>query len=1131
MIVHDKRSSVLWPAVQPSFPFPVLLGSDLYVVLRHGERTCGNSAGEGSGATHFSSLGLDLEQIEKEDECRWATRLLGFPNVTSAGRSIRRNPRRGKYGQNKTTDEPAPSDCSVFRRVVVGSGGNIVGVSFFEHGRGKKNEETKENQCTHNWPCICKKKSTPSQDNIAAAQIGSDTVFLNGNAKEGGSVFCSASMSSTAERSPEPSPPSWSSCGSSLNVECRRGEPCLAVSRDHDPVRACFRKGMSFGNGSKIVNSTAFKGNGGGIAASLCDITLVEISIDGNRASDRGGAVYLGPGSSMFANGGVHFTQNSAGEGGAVACDECMDIQLRGTPTRRNWFSENKAESSGTGAGTGGALWIDSPKNEKMASTNSYFSENAADLDGGAVHLSIASGASQTIWNSTGDLFEGNRVHRGSGGALAINAARVTFQDSICRNNSALQGGGGCMFWKLPLSTPCSKDVAPKLLRPSMADNKALYGNARGNAQGVASSACHLRHTTTSPNQHATVYEISNRDGHYPFALMHKMLGRHQNRDYEQYPAAPEFELTDYYGTPLVTTEEPKGLMASAYPRKLTLTAAEDDPISTLKGAASTAQKRGNNISGTLYYSFHELEIQQVTSNSKDNNGPPYALSVHGIDAWNTLLTALTLHVQIGPAQCNLKGTILHRGKCVCDGAAILQDAPNGGDKKELPSRVRAKMVVGYYNNTDPDLCTRNGQNGLSSCCLPCPVGADCTPCWQSNTENEIRLKIGEMIGSIGVDQNRPPRATLPEHRRQHVCATPRYSLELRDLDPLPGFYRTDLTSLTFNDCNGVDETGERHLERMKGASASEDLGERCCPVMNVTRDAKAPKCKRRPGPNATELAPLPFGVGECKIGYTGIMCRTCAAGYVLSGLDCIMCNKTGTVGDGLLAVFYVLLVFSMILCAGYIHSSKKASNPSKRSKKSKERDSLEKDLQMGAAVHLVGSQTVLARVEQGGDSDVTRSDFAVVYDRIKIVAGFGQIFASFTVVFSEVPWPNALANFSKSMRIFHLDFIPLFAHLNKCTLTLSFLDGFLVHMLMPLMLITFVLLARAPAYFIYKSKVARSKQNGIMMKCIISLLLIVCKFVFRARSGFFPLSLCMYIHTHAHARTHAPARTLFPII
>ena len=139
----------------------------------------------------------------------------------------------------------------------------------------------------------------------------------------------------------------------------------------------------------------------------------------------------------------------------------------------------------------------------------------------------------------------------------------------------------------------------------------------------VASSACHLRHTTTSPNQHATVYEISNRDGHYPFALMHKMLGRHQNRDYEQYPAAPEFELTDYYGTPLVTTEEPKGLMASAYPRKLTLTAAEDDPISTLKGAASTAQKRGQQhfghfvlqLSRTRNTASHlELERQQRTA-------------------------------------------------------------------------------------------------------------------------------------------------------------------------------------------------------------------------------------------------------------------------------------------------------------------------------------------------------------------------------------------------------------------------------------------------------------------------------------------------------------------------------------
>ena len=94
----------------------------------------------------------------------------------------------------------------------------------------------------------------------------------------------------------------------------------------------------------------------------------------------------------MFAGGGVHFMQNVADEGGAVACDECMAIRLMGTATQRNKFSENTAgfseNTAGGGGGSGGALWIDSPKTEKIDSENSTFSKNTADVDGGAVSLS-----------------------------------------------------------------------------------------------------------------------------------------------------------------------------------------------------------------------------------------------------------------------------------------------------------------------------------------------------------------------------------------------------------------------------------------------------------------------------------------------------------------------------------------------------------------------------------------------------------------------------------------------------------------------------------------------------------------------------------------------------------------------
>merc|ERR1711871_1214226 len=128
-------------------------------------------------------------------------------------------------------------------------------------------------------------------------------------------------------------------------------------------------------------------------------------------------------------------------------CDGCKSINLKSHQkglggNTSNVFTQNSAKH-----GFGGALRIKAPSSE-VSSTGSRFINNNAEKDGGAVYMSPISYEIHGVWRSKGDVFLGNSAIYGSGGALALEGIKASFdENTLCSDNEAPNGGGGCCWW------------------------------------------------------------------------------------------------------------------------------------------------------------------------------------------------------------------------------------------------------------------------------------------------------------------------------------------------------------------------------------------------------------------------------------------------------------------------------------------------------------------------------------------------------------------------------------------------------------------------------------------------------------------------------------------------------------
>ena len=171
----------------------------------------------------------------------------------------------------------------------------------------------------------------------------------------------------------------------------------------------------------------------------------------------------------------------------------------------------------------------------------------------------------------------------------------------------------------------------------------------------------------------------------------------------------------------------------------------------------------------------------------------------------------------------------------------------------------------------------------------------------------------------------------------------------------------------------------------------------------------------------------------QCLDGYSGALCLVCAKNYVLQGNQCEKCDGgSDFTAAFLLLVSLAFVVFLGILCLLVCAPSKKNASSSEK-----------------------------------------------YYGQMKIILTFLQILASMPGVFDNVPWPKNFISFTFPLNVINMDFLSIFMK-STCSLSVPFLEKFLLHMMLPLLLLVAVLVSYALSRCCLKSnqvKLQRGKE------------------------------------------------------
>jgi hypothetical protein len=833
----------------------------------------------------------------------------------------------------------------------------------------------------------------------------------------------------------------------------------------------CFDNGVLLGSGARIADSMATTA-GGAISASLCDVSLQGADVLNNGAVVDAGGVHLGMGASLVVQGGVIFRNNSAqsGSGGALMCESCDTIDLRASQTRHNGEASNRFLDNRAKRGSGGAMRIKDPAHT-ITSSGSFFEGNVADQDGGAVFMSVsASAGTLSAWTSFQDFFSRNVAMHGSGGALAAQGTKVNLNHgTTCQNNTADNGGGGCLFWDALADDANSSRW--ESLKPLInfsdfiaAGNTALFQDNRS--------------AMATPPRFFTLVNDAKRS----WVMNAEDAGQNAGTFADE---SPTFVFQDSHLTFVrLHTTHSAGILLSSIPERMNAVYVGQDDGVSLYGR-TRAERRLQKGDGKVFFNFGGDSPLRI-------KGPP-STGPHLVDVAASVAEPIkrTLRTNFGGSPGRNARLTMNIDRCAngvktdakcvpCPGKTILKIMSNGMNANKCicdpVTIIPNSFIVGYYNASAASASAKC-DIGEKFCCAPCPSGADCTPLGY-RTVRKMELQ------SSSLEKLSHDNADLPTH-----------SLEIHELSPKPGYWRSNESLDIFASCAdsllGIDEMRASQI---------------CCPV---PKNRTASVCKTA----------IQNRSHVCQTGYYGPLCRTCDRrnGYVKFGETCQICDALGGGPPSVVASFVSTLILSCLVYAGFVFlyirlkledestsERKKCSCFGKKDEKTED-ERMKKAQRKNAANRLVGDQLLIGRL--GGHSsrdqdapsssgaglkgdDSNRSDFQIINDRIKVIWGWLQCFGALTTVFDSVPWPRGFRDLSMSMgSVFSFDYSSLVG-ITSCELIVPFLDNFLVHMFVPIFLIGAIVLARLPAHWLKRK--TRQKQHELMMKSVTTLLLIM---------------------------------------
>ena len=275
----------------------------------------------------------------------------------------------------------------------------------------------------------------------------------------------------------------------------------------------------------------------------------------------------------------------------------------------------------------------------------------------------------------------------------------------------------------------------------------------------------------------------------------------------------------------------------------------------------------------------------------------------------------------------------------------------------------------------------------------------------------------------------------------QGADCSKRNGVGLNEIVPRNGYWRFRQNGSMFLDCS------QAYSSKSQG---EQEARKRCCPkgscVVNGTTSDTAIAHTNTTVVDGSSYNPD----AQCLDGYTGVLCRLCQDGYVDVGHYCKKCEDGPSMVNGLIVCLLICLVVFVM-----------------------------------ALIFLTNGRC-------GDKSLKATKNGRTYFGKLVIILSFLQILSATPAVFDSAPWPPVFANFVAPFQLATFDVLSLIS-IDSCTLSLSFSDRLIVHMLFPVLLAATILLAFAFAgCCIRKNKKLRKGNSNRLYKAFLLCVLLL---------------------------------------